>query len=142
MISETYGVSVRRLRELNGMSRRQSLIRAGQRLRLGDTTADGVHVVRRGESLSTIARKYRMPISSLRRLNGLAPNESLIVAGQKLRVSGEFTRAADQIHVVRRGDTLDRIARTYRVRLGALLVHNGLSKQSVIRPGQKIRIPS
>lgn len=142
VISETYGVSLRRLRELNGMSGRQSLIRAGQHLRLGDTTADGVHVVRRGESLSTIARKYRMPISSLRRLNGLAPNESLIVAGQKLRVSGEFTQAADQIHVVRRGDTLDRIARAYRVRLGALLVHNGLSKKSVIRPGQKIRIPS
>ncbi len=72
----------------------------------------------------------------------MAPNESLIAAGQKLRVSGEFTRATEQVHVVRRGDTLDRIARTYRVRLTALLVHNGLSRESVIRPGQKIRIPS
>jgi len=142
VIAESYGVSIRRLRELNGMTRRQSLIRAGQRLRLGEIASAGVHVVRRGESLSTIARKYRMPISSLRRLNGLAPNESLIVAGQKLRVSGEFTRTVDQVHVVRRGDTLDRIARAYRVRLGALLTHNGLSKTSVIRPGQKIRIPS
>ncbi|NIM02419.1 MAG: LysM peptidoglycan-binding domain-containing protein [Acidobacteria bacterium] len=142
VIAETYGVSVRLLRELNGMSGRQSLIRVGQRLNLGDTDSSGVHVVRRGESLSTIARKYRMPISALRRLNGMAPNESLIVAGQRLRVSGEFTRATEQVHVVRRGDTLDRIARTYRVRLTALLVHNGLSKESVIRPGQKIRIPS
>ena len=142
VIAETYGLSVRRLRDLNGMSGRQSLIRAGQRLRLGETAGNGVHVVRRGESLSTIARKYRMPISALRRLNGLAPNESLIVAGQKLRVAGEFTQALDQIHVVRRGDTLGRIARTYRIRLRELLAHNGLSDKSVIRPGQKIRIPS
>jgi membrane-bound lytic murein transglycosylase D len=142
VIAESYGVSIRRLREINGMTGRQSLIRVGQHLRLGDTSSSRVHVVRRGESLSTIARNYRMPIAALRQLNGLAPNENLIVAGQKLRISGEFTQAADQVHVVRRGDTLDRIARTYSVRLGELLVHNGLSKKSVIRPGQKIRIPS
>ena len=142
VIAETYGVSLRRLRELNGMSGRQSLIRAGQRLRLGETADAGVHVVRHGESLSMIARKYRMPIGALRKLNGLAPNESLIVVGQKLRVSGEFTRTVEQIHVVRRGDTLGRIAATYRIRLSELLVHNGLSEKSVIRPGQKIRIPS
>lgn len=142
VIAETYGVSVRRLREFNGMSGRQSLIRVGQRLRLGETVRADVHVVRRGESLSTIARRYRMPIAALQKLNGLAPNESLIIAGTKLRLSGEFTRALDQVHVVRRGDTLGRIARAYRIRLRELLVHNGLSKESVIRPGQKIRIPS
>ena len=38
--------------------------------------------------------------------------------------------------------TLGRIARAYRIRLRELLVHNGLSEKSVIRPGQKIRIPS
>jgi len=142
VIAESYGVNVRRLREINGMTGRQSLIRVGQRLRLGDTSVSRVHVVKRGESLSTIARNYRMPIAALRQLNGLAPNESRIVVGQKLRVTGEFTQDADQVHVVRRGDTLDRIARTYRVRLGELLVHNGLSRKSVIRPGQKIRLPS
>ncbi len=142
VIAETYGVSVRKLRELNGMSGRQTLIHVGQHLRLGESSGDGVHVVRSGESLSMIARRYRMPISALRRLNGMAPNESLIRVGQTLRVSGQYIRPAEQIHVVRRGDTLGEIARTYRVRLHELLAHNGLSPKSVIRPGQKIRIPS
>jgi LysM repeat protein len=142
VIAETYGVSVRRLRELNGMSGGRSLIRVGQRLRLGDTVGAGIHTVRGGESLSTIARNYRIPISALRRLNGLAPNENLIIVGRKLRVSGEFEGSIDQIHVVRHGETLGRIAGSYGVRLRELLTHNGLSRESVIRPGQKIRIPS
>jgi len=142
VIAETFGVGLRRLRELNGIGAGKSLIRVGQSLRLGDVQGAGIHVVRRGDSLSTIARAYRMPISSLRRLNGLAPNESKIVVGQKLRVSGKSIAAADQIHIVRRGETLGRIAGAYGVRLRELLTHNGLSKKSVIRPGQKIRIPS
>lgn len=142
VIADAYGISIQRLRELNGMGGRQSLIRVGQHLRLGDAKGTGVHVVSRGESLSTIARKYRMPIAALRKLNGMAPNESLIRKGQRLRISGEYVREADRIHVVRRGETLGRIARSYRVRLGELLDHNGLSEKSVIRPGQRIRIPS
>ena len=143
VIAATYGISVARLRELNGMARRQSLIQVGQKLRLGKSATGGIHVVRRGDSLSTIARAYHMSVAALRRLNGLAPNENLIVAGQKLRVSGEFSQTArDRIHIVRRGDTLGRIAGVYGVRLSALLTHNGLSKASVIRPGQRIRIPS
>ena len=143
VISATYGVSVNRLRELNGMSGRDSLIRVGQQLTLGEVQGSGVHVVKRGESLSTIARSYRIPIASLRQLNGLAPNENLIVVGQKLRVTGEYRKVPDdRVHVVRRGDTLGRIAGVYGVRLGTLLRHNGLSEKSVILPGQKIRIPS
>jgi len=84
-----------------------------------------------------------MSVSSLRRLNGLAPNQSMIVKGQKLRVSGEYAQpSAGLVHVVRLGDTLGRIAGAYGVRLRELLTHNGLSEKSIIRPGQRIRIPS
>jgi len=44
------------------------------------------HVVRRGENLSTIAKKYRTTVPTLMRLNGL--RRSMIFAGQSLVVSG------------------------------------------------------
>lgn len=47
-----------------------------------------VHVVRRGENLSTIAKKYGLSISQLRRLNNLS-QRSILRAGQTLRLKSE-----------------------------------------------------
>ena len=43
------------------------------------------HTIRRGETLSTIARKYGITVTTLRELNNLKGNN--ITAGKKLRVS-------------------------------------------------------
>ncbi|HEU4565133.1 MAG TPA: LysM peptidoglycan-binding domain-containing protein [Gemmatimonadaceae bacterium] len=48
--------------------------------------APAVHVVQRGETLTSIARKYDTTIAALKELNGL--RDSGIRAGQKLRVKG------------------------------------------------------
>ena len=45
----------------------------------------GVHVVRRGETLSSISARYHVSSSRLRQLNGLADAGS-IRAGQRLRI--------------------------------------------------------
>jgi membrane-bound lytic murein transglycosylase D len=141
LIAETYGVSIAQLRSWNGLPRGSSLIKVGQHLRLAGE-AGSTHVVRRGESLSSIAQSYRMPVNSLRQLNGFAPNENLIRVGQKMRVSGEYRPNSARVHVVRSGDTLGRIAGNYRVQLRDLLRLNGLSSRAVIHPGQRLRIPS
>lgn len=139
VIAEAYGISLGRLRELNGIPEGASLIHVGQRLRLGDDAAAGVHVVRRGETLSTIARRYGMSLSELRASNGLAPNESLIRVGQTLRVRGDG--GGPGFHVVLPGETLLIIALKYGVRLAELLHLNRLTERSIIYPGQKIRLP-
>jgi membrane-bound lytic murein transglycosylase D len=41
-------------------------------------------------------------------------------------------------YVVRRGDTLSRIANKFRVRLADLLGWNELTSRSVIKPGQRL----
>ena len=99
-----------------------------------------VHVVRRGDSLERIARRYGATVAGLRRANGL--RSSLIHPGQSLRVPGARRAAADAVtlHVVRRGDTLDRIARLYGATIAALRRANGLGS-SLIHPGQSLRIP-
>jgi LysM repeat protein len=45
------------------------------------------HIVKSGETLSSIARKYRTSVESLVRLNNIK-NPALIRPGQKIRISG------------------------------------------------------
>lgn len=49
---------------------------------------------------------------------------------------------SNHIHIVRSGDTLPTIASRYHVTIEALQAMNGLSRQSALRPGQKLVIPS
>jgi membrane-bound lytic murein transglycosylase D len=140
-IAQDYGMSVRGLRELNGIPRNETLIVVGQRLRVSDASASESHVVRRGETLSGIANRYGMTLQQLRSVNGLSSRQNLIRPGQRLHVSAYASGLEAVTHVVRRGDTLIRIALTYGVKLADLLLHNGLSERSTIYPGQRIQIP-
>jgi membrane-bound lytic murein transglycosylase D len=54
------------------------------------TSANGVHVVRRGETLSHIARRYSTTVASLRSLNRL--RRDVIYAGQTIIVRGRTAR--------------------------------------------------
>ncbi|MDX1388689.1 MAG: LysM peptidoglycan-binding domain-containing protein, partial [Acidobacteriota bacterium] len=143
-IASRYGVSVDDLRRVNGIPAGESVIHVGQELRLGPGTRDEdevhVHEVRRGENLSTIAQRYGMTVSELRKLNGISAGDDVIHVGQTLRV--DWSGAPDTIvHVVRRGDSLIRIAAEYGVRLSAVLVENQLTTSSIIYPGQQILVP-
>ena len=116
----------------------------------GDAVA--VHVVRRGDSLDRIARRYGATVEGLRRANGL--RSSLIHPGQSLRIPGTERPAAPAaegsgeapagdavaVHVVRRGDSLDRIAHRYGATVAGLRRANGLAS-SLIHPGQSLRVP-
>ena len=150
-IARRYGATVEALRRANGL--RSTLIHPGQSLRVpgverragraaggSGETAAVVHVVRRGDSLDRIARRYGATAEALRRANGLG--SSLIHPGQSLRVprARAAATAAVTLHVVRRGDTLDRIARLYGATIAALRRANGL-RSSLIHPGQSLRIP-
>jgi spore germination protein len=101
-------------------------------------------VVRKGETLSSIAAAHGIAVAELRRLNGLAANSSLIRVGQSLRVRPRQDAAPTPggTHVVRWGDTLSRIATAYGVRLADLLRLNQLTPHAIIRPGQRIHIPA
>ena len=45
---------------------------------------EGIHIVRRGETLSGIALRYRLELSALKDINGIEGDRILI--GQKLRL--------------------------------------------------------
>ena len=123
-----------------------------------------VHVVRRGESLWTIARRNHTDPRTLMRLNNMRPGATLR-AGERLIVSPMGTTAAiagtsrgsgsdrgiasaaartssarTVRHTVRRGDTLSQIARVYQVSVTQIVAWNGIATSTTLRPGQKLSI--
>jgi membrane-bound lytic murein transglycosylase D len=165
-IAHKYGVSVAALRASNKV--RGSIIHPGQDLLVAAaprgsmdapslaSTAESVrpatrrsttnrHVVRRGETLWSIARTHGTTMDRLAATNGLARNGTLSI-GQVLSIPGTARLASTDAssvsqamtYVVRTGDTLSRIASRFRVGLNDLLGWNDLTKRSVIKPGQRL----
>ncbi len=102
-----------------------------------------IHVVRRGETLASIARVYRCYVSQLVRWNGL--KSSRIYPGQKLKVFGvsgsSATRASSlAYHKVGRGESLGLIAKKYGVSVSKLVSWNNLGRKRTIYPGQKLKV--
>ncbi len=83
-IAARYGTTVAELMRLNSL-RDPDLIYAGQRLLIrAGTAGDKVHIVRRGQTLGSIARAYGVSVDDLRAANGLSGD--LIFVGQRLRI--------------------------------------------------------
>lgn len=126
---------------------RIAAIPASERVRFG------THVVRRGDSLSRIASRYGTTVNALVAANRIR-RSSLIHPGQVLTVPvppGTSARAFEtalresvpdgdrDVYVVRRGDTLGAIARSFGVSLAALRSLNDMDRRaSRIYPGQRL----
>jgi len=108
------------------------------------------HKVRNGESLWTIARKYRISIHDLVAVNKIR-NRSMIRIGQKLTIPvpgmniASIPRTQMQgynkvTYKVRRGDTLGHIAEDYGTRASNIRKWNSLKYGQPIYPGQKLTL--
>jgi membrane-bound lytic murein transglycosylase D len=165
-IADRYGVSVASLKTANkirgtmihpgqdllvtaaprGMDTRMAFVDDDAPAKRKHSSVSGKHVVRRGDTLWSIARQHSVSMDRLATSNGLR-NGSTLAIGQVLRIPGTATLAstnADAIasqtttYVVRKGDTLSRIATKFRVAMSDLLGWNSLKASSVIKPGQRL----
>jgi membrane-bound lytic murein transglycosylase D len=104
-----------------------------------------VYRVRAGETLSSIARRNNMPVSTLARLNNMDAGDSLI-KGQRLVVKasarhyrGEGDAAGRRVlYTVRRGDTVFSISRQFQVSVTQLKTWNGINERHQIRAGKRL----
>jgi outer membrane usher protein FimD/PapC/LysM repeat protein len=112
--------------------------------------ASGYHAVRRGESLSTIARAYDTSVARLAQLNGIADPEQ-VQAGRVLRISARSSslsassrpassRPAAAFHTVAPGESLGRIAARYGTTVAGLARLNGLTDVNHIRVGTRLKL--
>ena len=104
----------------------------------------GTYKVRKGDTLSKIARKHGMSTTRLASLNGLK-SKSYIRAGQRLKVTGKTIVAASASsgrYRVRNGDTLWEISQKFGVSMNSIKKVNSIGRRSVIKPGQRLVIPS
>lgn len=102
-----------------------------------------IHVVRRGETLYSIARSYGVNMWDIARANGIA-NPNRIYAGQRLVIPTGYTSGegyTGRVHVVRRGETLYRIALNYGVSMWAIVRANNIANPNAIYAGQRLVIP-
>ncbi len=117
------------------------------------------HVIRGGDTLGTIARKYRTSVAALKQANNLRgttirKGRSLIVpmASRSLadyRLSADMRRTMRRavpgsgtkiVYRVRSGDSLWKIAQRFGVSVNKIARWNGLSKRRVLRPGKRLVI--
>jgi membrane-bound lytic murein transglycosylase D len=113
------------------------------------------YIVKRGDTLSSIARRHGVSMRALASANGIRKPSSL-AAGRRLRIPGTVERAivadaaerraparpaASTAHTVRRGETLASIARRYGVSATQLASLNGVRNPNALRAGQRLDIP-
>ncbi|HTR45118.1 MAG TPA: LysM peptidoglycan-binding domain-containing protein, partial [Thermodesulfovibrionales bacterium] len=124
--------------------------------------ADAAYTVKKGDSLAKIAKKFRVPVESIREANALASDE--LKPGTKLEIpvkqtasrkkpsppetvsaaSGKDRKDATaqdlQYHTVTKGDTLSSLSKKYSTPVKELRELNNLMKSARLKPGQQIAV--
>lgn len=118
------------------------------------------HRVRRGDTLGGIADKYGLSVATIKSANKIRgtmihPGQELLIAaapkGVQLPSAAQLaayeqetpkrSRGPADKHIVRSGDTLWSIAKTYGVPMDRLANSNGLDSDDTLSIGQKLSIP-
>lgn len=179
-LSETYGTPVATLKEMNGL--RSASLRRVPRLVIpvtgvsAEDSAPGKEIspdqlklahmraeegfrrgqkmrVRKGDTLSAIARRSGVSVRELMRANGIRDSRSLR-AGAIIRIprAGSVSRkespaaapggGTEQRHVVRQGDTLWSIARAHGITVDQLADRNNMTPRQSLQCGRVLLIPT
>lgn len=147
-------ITLSELADLNNL-KSNSGVRLGQTLKIpAGSSVPEQYVVQSGDSLNAIAGKYDLSVNYIADLNGLERTAGLRV-GQRLKLAGDApskssnvtaTKVKDKdetapdIYTVKSGDTLSNIASRYYLQLDYVAALNGLSRNSTVRIGQKLKL--
>lgn len=134
----------------------EKTLAALERIPPGSRVLVTYHRVKRGDTLAAIAKRYGVSVAAIQRANGLGPKRLLRV-GQVLKIPsgggafayerrdsgrGPTARGDTLIYRVQPGDTLSGIARRHGSSVEAIARASGIRANSILRVGQRLRIPA
>ena len=101
-----------------------------------------IHIVERGETLASIARAYGVTVQAIASANGIW-NPNFIWAGQRLVIpSGGYPPPpSNNYYIVRWGDTLASIARSFGTSVWSIAQANNIYDLNKIYAGMYLVIP-
>jgi membrane-bound lytic murein transglycosylase D len=160
LIASKHGTTVAKLKQLNQLKSDQ--LKIGQPLVVNADNAaksevvahkvtkrsqrkSTTYVVRSGDNLWLIAKKFKIDSAELAAYNKLT-SRSALKPGQSLKIPAHRDQskvaavAQSQIYVVKKGDSLDKIAKKQKVKLADLMRWNRLKPDSLLQPGQKLQL--
>lgn len=145
-IGKMFNTTVSHLLTLNPSIKNTNLIYAGQRLNVPSPNAappeepseinTKVYIVQKGDTMTKIASRLGITVSTLVNLNPQVKNINLIYVGQKLNLPDGIS-----YYIVGSGDTLSKIASRFSTTWQALLRLNpDIKNANLIYVGQKIKL--
>jgi len=171
-ISKQYNISLELILAFNNIKNKDSLS-IGQIVKIPQdnlSAADyALHIVKKGETLWTIARQYNLTMDSILTTNNIT-NPELIYIGQQIKIPSykNVTATPEKnvtnkpvingnnsnnninppknaepiIYTVKAGDNLWNISRKYGVSVEAIISVNNLKEKDLLSLGQKLEIPA
>jgi len=104
------------------------------------------HIVKNGENLGVIAKKYKCTVTDLKEWNNIGsskifPKQELVVYKPSTKSKSSVKEGKYLYHVVRKGDTLWDIAKEYDgITVDKIKSLNNIRNSRRLKPGQKIKI--
>ena len=143
-IAKKYGISVDELKRLNNLS--SNLLSVGQTLRVSGVpvTNNDIYIVKRGDTLYSIASMFGVNVDDLRRYNNLSGN--VLSIGQQLYIPtgqmvDDIVGTNYETYVVKTGDSLSSIANRYGTSVSELRSINNLGSDTLF-VGQQLLVPT
>ena len=128
-IASKYGISVNTLKNYNNLT--TNVLSIGQKLNIPATSEQPSsnyldYVVKKGDSLYSIANKYNTSVSDIMKINNL--NTSLLNIGMVLKIP---VQSSEITYIVQSGDNLYSIARKYNTTIDSIKSKNNLTSNNL-----------
>jgi len=101
-----------------------------------------IHVVKKGDTLSSISKKYSIKKESIIEVNNLL-DENYIFIGQNLKIVENFIPANNNniyYHEIKKGENLTEVANKYDISLNKLVEINDIENQNILEVGTKLKL--
>ena len=148
-IATRYETTVQEIIDANGLT--STVLSIGQQLKiptvggtpsLPPTTEQTTYIVKKGDSLWSIANQFGVTVDDILKINNLS--SSTLQIGQELRIpssSSPSNPSQTKNYTVQKGDSLWTISRKYNVSVDDIIRANNLSSSS-LQIGQVLKIPT